>query len=985
MAKKYAQRLFLLLSLLFIAISSQSQVFAPAVATPDEVKWSRVNIPTEGKPGNWVLASGSDIQHLTMAIDGTLYAYGKSLTYTLYKSTDGGYSWSYTGKVKDNIVDIATAPDDASVIYYATLSNVYRSTDAGKSFTQLPPNPGGAGTDNLSITCIDVARSDNNNIIVVGTRDTDNGQYGGVYILDEGQVFSNWVDTNIGSYDVYAVAFSPHFAADRQLVAVVSDETNTIVTSKIGGAGWGETMGDATIPISNVTTADIAFPSDYDATIGDYVLFVAIDATGDGDVYRINGVAAPGSSVATDLNIGSAYGLANVDVTGLAVTGSATTANLLAGVANSGQVYFSTDGGSNWTRSSKPPTGQSKTYVLMAPDFADSGRAYAATSGTDSAFSYTTDGGVTWNQISLIDTSISTILDLAPSPSYSQDNTLFMLTWGGEHSLWRSLNGGARWERVSSSTLANVDSLNLIELSPQYGNGSQVVLIAGTSGGNPAIWESTDNGQSFSSPRFTRDPTTGATFAIDIWAVVNDNTLFVGSFDGSNGLVYYTTNSGFSYSTRAEAGNQSLNSIALSPDYEQDETILVGNTNGWVYWSNDNGISFEPLPLDATSPPLTGYISVAFDPGFTSNKTVYAASNSAGMGIYRFIIGTSTSWESIDSPKGCIISQLMVSAEGTLYATNNKADGGMERCLNPTYPLGPTFETVTSGLDGNATLSGLWLYDKRLWSIDNTNTRLMTYTDSLTQPITLTSPSNKAPGIGTIINYTISNVTLDWEVLSGATSYKWQLDYEANFSTVPAGFEGDTKATSARLPSLEPATTYYWRVRATEPVLSPWSATWSFTTALGSSGTAPELYSPKAGASKVELKPVFQWSAIAGADSYELLVSTDASFANPIIIKIDAYALPSTAWQCDINLDYDTTYYWKVRGISPTTRSAWSAVGAFTTGPLPSPPPELSPPPAPPAQPTTPDWIIYLVGGLLLTIILQLITMLALVVRIRWL
>ena len=96
--------LILLLSLLFIPVS-------PAIAIPNsEVRWSRVDIPTEGKVGNWVLADGSDVQHLAMAIDGTLYAYGKGLTYTLLKSTDGGYSWSYTGMVRDSIVDIATGP-----------------------------------------------------------------------------------------------------------------------------------------------------------------------------------------------------------------------------------------------------------------------------------------------------------------------------------------------------------------------------------------------------------------------------------------------------------------------------------------------------------------------------------------------------------------------------------------------------------------------------------------------------------------------------------------------------------------------------------------------------------------------------------------------------------------------------------------------------------------------------------------------------------
>ncbi len=1012
MAKiKLAVGLILLLSLLGLG--------TPATADPSLAKWSRVNIPTDGESGNWVLASGSDVRHLTMAIDGSLYCYANpsATSYTLFKSTDSGYSWSYTGRVKHTIVDIAVAPDAASVVYYATVSDVYKSTDAGSRFIRLSANPGGAGSNNIEITSIDVARLDGNSIIAVGTRDTGGSQYGGVYTLDEDKLFSAWIDTNLGNYDVYTLAFSPNSPIDRQLVAVVTDENDTLVTAKIVDEGWGETIGDARLDKDNSgtptsvavnTSAAIAFPDDYDATTEDYVLFVAIDTGSDsGDVYMINGVAVPGSSVATDLNIGSGYGLSNIDVTTLAVTGNTDSANILAGAASSNQVYISTDDGVNWGRSTKEPTGQSKTCVLVTPDFTSSGRAYAATSGTESALSITQDGGVTYNQVGLIDTivGIGNILDLAISPGYDQDNTLFMLTFDGEHSLWLSLNGGTRWERVFTSALANVDSIKLVEPSPQYGSGSQVVYLAGVSNGSPVIWKSIDNGQAF---RRRVVP-----FPIDIWTVVSDNTLFVGSYDGSNGLVYRTTDSGFFYPTGALAGSQSLMSIALSPNYEQDETILVGNTNGWVYWSNDNGTTFEPLgqqlPQLIAEEEASNEVIVAFDPQFSTNDTVYAASHcykgvNHSSAIYRFVIGTSTKWESIDStlPAGSMLGQLWMSADGVLYATNLKVDCGMERCLNPTYSLGPTFETVTRGLDDGAALSGLWLRNNRLWSIDTKNTRLMTYTDSLAQPITLTSPSNEAPGIGTIINYTINNVTLDWEALSGATSYKWQLNYEANFSTVPTGFEDDTEATSARLPSLEPATRYYWRVRAVKPVLSPWSATWSFTTSLGAEAIAPSLYSPQAGARGMALKPVFQWSAIAGADRYELLVATDASFANPVIIKIDAYALPSTAWQCDVGLNYDTTYYWKVRAGSSNTWSAWSAIGAFTTEspPSESSSPELSsspspsspsssssspPPPPPPAspQPTIPDWVKYLIGGLLLTIVLLLITMLMLVIGIR--
>ena len=990
----------------------------PVAATPEEFnQWSRVKIPGEGEAGNWVLAGGSNIQHLTLAADGSLYAYANpsGTSDRLFKSTDAGANWSATGLVKDVIVAIATAPDDAAILYYATLANIYKSTDAGASFTLWGQGVGGAGSNNITITTLAVARQESRYLVALGTADNDSGQFGRVYLLDEKETLAGWKNTNIGNYDIVTMNFSPRFTSDHQLVAIVTDETSTLISSRIDTGEWGRVITTANITGRAARSAVIAFPADYDATSEEPALFAGIDAGSErGDVYKVNQARKPDSSLATDLNIGARYNLSNVDISGLAVSGNTTAANLLAGAANSTQVYISSDTGLNWTRSRQKPSGQSKTEVLMAPDFTSSRRAYAATSGDESAFSSTTDGGVIWHQTGLIDTTLSSIVDLAPSPEYSQDTTLFLLTFDGghtEHSLWRSLNSGTRWERVVTSTLTNADSINLVELSPQYASGHQTLFLAGTAGSNSVIWKSTDNGQTFN----RRD----APFPIDIWTVASDDTLFLGSYNGTNGLVYSTNDGGFTYSSEAVAGSQPLKSIALSPNYAQDKTILLGNTNGWVYYSSDNGISFKPLPPDATSSPLSGAITVAFNPEFSRNNTIYAASNTANKGIYRFTINKSTKWENIDStlPSGGIVNQLQVADYGTLYATNSKASGGLERCLNPTYSPGPTAETVTKGLDDGATLTGVWLRGNQLWSVDTHNTRLMTYTDSLTSAVVLKAPTNASGSIGT------GNIILEWDPLKGATQYQWQLDNDTNFSTIPSGFEGNTQGSSVRSPALATATTYYWRVRANAPVLSPWSAKWSFTTSLGATVIAPELLSPKAGASEMPLKPVFQWSAIAGADSYELLVSTDTSLANPIIVKTGDYRLPATAWQSNINLDYDTTYFWKVRASGANNYSAWSAVGAFTTTspssqssppsttssseissspPLtPSPAlvtetqlssPQLSSSPQQPAsppltqsplptQPAFPVWFLYLVSALLLATVLLLTALL--IARIR--
>lgn len=276
---------------LLLSLLSTISFFHPSAATIEEVKWSKVNIPANGETGNWVLASGSNVRHLTMAADGTLYCYANpsATNYTLFKSTDGGYNWSNTGRVTDTIVAIAAALGDASTIFYATTSDVYKSADAGNSFTQLPPNPGGAGSNNIEITDISVTRLDDKSIIAVSTRDSDSTEYGGVYILDENKSSVSWIDTSIGSYDACAVAFSPNFATDQQLVAMATDETDTLITTRIEDTEWDKVFGNAIITGLVPISAAIAFPDDFDATTPDYTLFVAIDSgSGAGDIYTVS-------------------------------------------------------------------------------------------------------------------------------------------------------------------------------------------------------------------------------------------------------------------------------------------------------------------------------------------------------------------------------------------------------------------------------------------------------------------------------------------------------------------------------------------------------------------------------------------------------------------------------------------------------------------------------------------------------------------------
>ena len=176
------------------------------------------------------------------------------------------------------------------------------------------------------------------------------------------------------------------------------------------------------------------------------------------------------------------------------------------------------------------------------------------------------------------------------------------------------------------------------------------------------------------------------------------------------------------------------------------------------------------------------------------------------------------------------------------------------------------------------------------------------------------------------------------------------------------------------------------------------------------------LETPAAGAGDVPVEPLFQWTGIIGADAYELVVSMNPEFADSVITKQDDNRLPSNAWQSDVTLACETAYYWKVRAVNGSTKSAWSAAGAFTTeaesdetGTV----AEVTIPPAtetsessqfqpssttesntqqspllPPTQPpnaipssSIPDWAIYLIASQVVMIALALLVILLLVAR----
>jgi hypothetical protein len=346
---------------------------------------------------------------------------------------------------------------------------------------------------------------------------------------------------------------------------------------------------------------------------------------------------------------------------------------------------------------------------------------------------------------------------------------------------------------------------------------------------------------------------------------------------------------------------------------------------------------------------------------------------------------------------GYAINSLVQNAGVTYAMSNNGTDSIMLRSA-----ITATAWTSTAS---TAKLFGITASGADLLALNQEDNSIWRYTDIFAAA----GPAMVGPAAGFInpINKetgNANNIVFQWTAIASssatATYYNLQIALDADFKQVVDnilsinGVIAIVGPTATTTPvnlqfAFQSDTTYYWRVRVSDVVDSPWSKSASFKIATLS---PVELVAPAIGVTGISINPTFAWSAAQGATGYVIELADSANFAIITYSHTTTQPVYAATDESDA-LDYATVYYWRVKPTGPSypTASTPYVTGIFTTMAQPTVAPTTEPititqtnptytisvPATTNVIPTYLLWIIIGIGAILV------ITLIVLIVRTR--
>lgn len=990
--KRSASRLRLGLSVVLVVGFCLAMLIKPAPANAGTMRWTVVDTPNS--TGN-VIVGPSEINAIAIGGDGRTFYAVDIPNSRVYKSTDSSISWvdlvsqlTAAGAVLP-AWDVAVAPDNPSLVAVVT------SNAAGRPREVFVSNNEGAKWQNTNLDAaltangdagfvgaIDISVNYGSYDIAVGSRTGAGG--GDVYVL-KAVGHGTWAAQGFTG-DILAAEFSPTYATDCSLVTISADASGTYINLGIhdipaNTTNWGTwgpvevtTAGPGSSPNTGtpILTADLELPFDFSGQAPSLRrCYISIDApTTNAGIYRFDDTVGYWLIPAA----------ANKRISSIAYHGTYTSGKLLAGEVLgdtnlAAVITWFTDApmtcpNTCWYQTQKAPTGggnsgYANAQVAWSPD---GSRAYCGTSSAnldvggwpggyltgqlldESAFSLTLDDGYTWNQLSLIDTEISFLSDVAPSAS---SETLYLAsvnTHAGLNnfdSVWRSTSysPSRTWERVLCMLTTTDDTI--LRMSPAEPDQSVFFGVRFTSD----LLHSPNMGQTWHN-------TLPGVNITDFAVARSGDSMHIYVLDGNSVRKGESTNHTWRWRSKANTGLTSGHTIAtISP-----AVVLVGDAaQGMVACCVDGGAQFTLLP----AVPVPGNIHVIADARIQNYLVIYAASDGAGGQIYCWVAGASPRWTSMAPPGQTFYG---LAQAGTLYgAWSTGPNTTVDRTLNP-EAMGPPvieWDSMTTGLTpgviftrepSSLKVSGnvdIWAIDNRAYTA--TTGRLWVFSDCLTMGPTPVSPSPEllfkapwptSPAMDAVVptdpdTGEIVDINFKWQHLTPAKKYDLWLAKDQEFSHLvtqqsitPANPLAPNWTLSPATIPLEAGENYYWKVRVSRTATGEtgdgkWSQVMAFSVASSlpeeTPHPGPTMLTPANDATNVEPSPSFSWSALPGATEYEFTLAKDEALEE----IVTSVKVPTTTYDYDGELDRGTIYFWQVKATKPFF-SEPSPVLAFT-------------------------------------------------------
>ncbi len=1002
---------------LIVTLLASLLVMASPASAADPLQWYSEVIPTEtGK----VLQPGLDIFDISVNPDGeTIYAVGSNttapLTKKIYKSTNGGLTWTdisdATGLPANMESEfVACAPDDPDIVLVAQdvsgNCTVYISDDGGIEFGNvLFPTTGvtaitdidvSAAVGGVNYAAISGVDGTGGNVwyykLGIGGAWTPTSDKDGFATTSRATGVHGLVDT------VLAIAFSPNFASDQVLTAVSANNSSATksthfqmlsVSTTAAESAWNQGAGFENYPV-------FIEDSDGDDITDAIGASIALSPTylGGDEVERIVFVGLT-TTTATETQAG-VYRL--MDYVDKAIWDE----TQVHSIAYDGTTVVAGQDNSIIWRCSDPlitiPTFY-PTTTTKAPSSANAAdpviawrgtSVVAATSGTMSAFSVSDDDGKSFNDVSLIDTSITAIEDVAVAAAIGK---VYMVTDDtSDLSVWRR---SSEWQRVLS--VASTTNY-IVRIAP---DNPDVIYVAEV--GGRAVYYSREGGDSkWYARRSAHDVQDLAVESEDVAYIAKENS----------DAVIKTTNAGFTWGA-AEDTELASGYIHSIKSLGEDK-LVVGGDDGYISYSTDGNDSWSKVEQQV---PVGGNLVVDAT-GLADDDYIFVASATPGSSVYRWKVGQAQSipWKDMlamfaPGYNPSYAANGIVLHSGAMYVSTANATGGaVLRTLGPMFPdsmvtppLMGWASTAPGGAISNLNVSATAEFAASdttltIWTVAGGNLKF--FMDVLA--LAAAAPALIGPETGTMVKINpisglVNDVVLTWSQIPFSTAYDVFVCVDpacleavyVQFAVAVAGLPVNTLAVPGT--TFMPGTTYYWHLRTstTGPLTGPFSETRSFTIE-SAAAIAPTIGSPANGAKDVDVNPAFSWSPVSGATLYEFQLAVAPSMVSPLY----ATELAETGIRPPVKLDPGTTYFWRVRAIEPIVGD-WSTIANFMVAVpvvekppievkeiqppeivITTPPPQevtLTPPPAP--APITPAyiWAIVIIGAILVIAVIVLI------------